>query len=356
MALHSICGQLVLGGFPGTTLPDTYARALRAGRRCGAILFARNVSPDPAQVGSLCRQVSAATTAPLLAIDQEGGRVARLGAPFLELPSMRTIASLDDESLAERIASAVGSELAAVGLNVDFAPVVDVDSCADNPVIGDRAFGNDPETCARFGAAWIRGLQSTGIVATAKHFPGHGDTSKDSHVDLPVVDQPRQRLDRVELTPFRAAVASDVAAMMTAHVVYEALDPRYPATLSPAVCTVLRESIGFEGMLVSDDLEMGAIATRWSAAEAAVLAIAAGCDALLVCHSFEKQEAAADALVREAEQSTAFRDRCLQALARVSAARNRLRAQPMEGEDLRRAVGGGRSRAVADELSRRLSR
>ncbi|HXX68865.1 MAG TPA: beta-N-acetylhexosaminidase [Polyangiaceae bacterium] len=355
MSLESICGQLILGGFSGATLPGSYARALRAARRCGAILFARNLGPDPEQVSALCRQMRAATAAPLLAIDQEGGRVARLRAPFLELPSMRAVATLEDEPFAERIASAVGAELAAVGVNINFAPVVDVDTCPDNPIIADRAFGADPKTCERFGAAWIRGLQSTGILATAKHFPGHGDTSKDSHVDLPLVAQPRDRLDRVELPPFRAAAASGVAAMMTAHVVYPALDPRNPATLSHAICTVLREHIRFNGMLFSDDLEMRAIADHWPIADAAVQAIAAGCDALLVCHSFEEQEAAVDALVQEAERSEAFRERCRQAFARVAHARGRIAARPLDGDDLRRAVGGAQSRTVAEELSRRLS-
>lgn len=356
MTLASICGQLVLGGFSGTTLPDTYARALRTERRCGAILFARNVGPDPRQVAALCRQLHAAAPAPLLAIDQEGGRVARLRAPFLELPSMRKIAAMSDQAFAERLAAAVGAQLAAVGLNVNFAPVVDVDTCAENPVIADRSFGRDPTTCERFGAAWIRGLQSEGILATAKHFPGHGDTSKDSHVDLPFVDQPLERLERVELAPFRAAVAGGVSAMMTAHVVYPALDPDHPATLSHAICTSLRERMGFDGILVSDDLEMRAISARWPMTDAVVQAIAAGCDAVLVCNSLENQEAAADALLREAEQSPTFRDRCRRAFARVSAARSRIRTRPMDGEDLDRAIGDSRSRAVAEELARRMSR
>lgn len=355
MSLESICGQLVLGGFSGTTLPDPYARALRAKRRGGAILFARNIGPHPEQVSALCAEVRAQTPAPLLAIDQEGGRVTRLRPPFLELPKMRAIAGLGDVTFAERIASVVGAELAAVGININFAPVVDVDTCADNPIIADRAFGVDPTTCERFGVAWIRGLQASGILATAKHFPGHGDTSKDSHVDLPSVDQPRERLNRVELLPFRAAADAGVAAMMTAHVVYTALDARRPATLSHAICTVLRRDVQFEGMLVSDDLQMRAIADRWPIADAAVQAIAAGCDALLVCHSFEEQEAAVDALVREAERSTALRERCRQAHARVSEARGRITARPLEGEDLRRAVGGPRSQAASQELARRLS-
>ena len=354
MTVASTCGQLVVGGFPGATLPRTYARALADKRRGGVILFKPNVEDGPAAVASLAREVHAATPeTPLVGIDQEGGRVARLKAPLLEVPPMRTVASWGDAAFAERIARGVGAELAALGITIDFAPVLDVNTCPQNPVIGDRAFGADAEECARFGVAWIRGLQSAGVLACGKHFPGHGDTSKDSHVDLPVVDQARERLERVELVPFRAAVAAGVASLMTAHVVYPALDPDRPATLSRAVCTDLREAIGFHGLLFSDDLEMSAIAARRTVEDAAVQAIAAGCDALLVCWSDDKQERAVDALIREAEASPAFRLRCEQACARGLEARRRSTARPLDGEGLANAIGGAESQAIAAELRRR---
>jgi beta-N-acetylhexosaminidase len=289
----------------------------------------------------------------LVGVDQEGGRVARLGEPLLRVPPMQTVASWGDVAFAERIAGVVGTELAALGFTIDFAPVADVNTCATNPVIGDRAFGADAETCSRFGAAWIRGLQSAGLLACAKHFPGHGDTTRDSHVDLPSVDQPRERLEAVELVPFRAAVQADVAAMMTAHVVYPALDPRVPATLSRAACTDLRDAIGFRGMLVSDDLDMQAIAARWSIEDAAVSAIAAGCDALLVCFSHEKQERALDALSREAERSPAFRARCEEARSRVAHACARAKARPLDDEGVSRALGSAPAVELAAEMARR---
>jgi beta-N-acetylhexosaminidase len=314
------------------------------------------VAGGPAQVAALARAVHAAAPAtPLVGVDQEGGRVARLKAPLLEVPPMRTVASWGDAALAGRIARAVGDELGALGFTIDFAPVLDVNTCAHNPVIGDRAFGEDAETCARFGVAWIRGLQGAGVLACGKHFPGHGDTSKDSHVDLPVVDQPRDRLERVELTPFRAAVEAGVASLMTAHVVYRAIDDRRPGTLSPAVCSTLRDDVGFRGMLVSDDLEMAAIAARWPVEDAAVQAIAAGCDALLVCWSDDKQERVVDALAREAERSGSFRARCEEALARVHEARRRATARPADDAAIARLVGGEASRAVAAEMARRLA-
>jgi beta-N-acetylhexosaminidase len=347
-------GELVIGGFPGTSLPAGFARALRERRRGGAILFKPNVGGGPSQVAALARAIhAAAPQTPFVGVDQEGGRVARLKAPLLEVPPMRTVASWGDTALAERIADAVGTELAALGFTIDFAPVLDVNTCPQNPVIGDRAFGDDADTCARFGAAWIRGLQASGVLACGKHFPGHGDTSKDSHVDLPVVNQPLDRLERVELVPFRAAVEAGVATLMTAHVVYPALDQERPGTMSPAVCTALRERIGFRGVLVSDDLEMQAIAARSSIEDAAVQAIAAGCDALLVCWSDEKQERAIDALSREAERSPAFRGRCEEAHARVVEARRRATARPLDDAGIAGVVGGPGSRAVAAEMARR---
>jgi beta-N-acetylhexosaminidase len=347
-------GRLVIGGFDGTTLPEGFARALREGRRGGAILFKPNLAGGPLQVAALARALHAASPeAALVGVDQEGGRVARLGDPLLRVPPMRTVASWGDTALAERIARAVGDQLAALGFTIDFAPVLDVNTCASNPVIGDRAFGDDPETCARFGAAWIRGLQSAGLLACGKHFPGHGDTSLDSHVDLPSVEASRERLAAVELAPFRAAVSAGVASMMTAHVVYPALDAGVPATLSRLACTELRDAIGFRGMLVSDDLDMKAIAARWTIEEAAVGALAAGCDALLVCWSDEKQERAVAALAREAERSAAFRARCAEALVRVRQARERATARPLDDEAVLAACGGSRARAIAGEIARR---
>jgi beta-N-acetylhexosaminidase len=266
---------------------------------------------------------------------------------------MGVVASWGDVAFAERVAAATGRELAALGITVDFAPVLDVNTCATNPVIGDRAFGSDPDTCSRFGVAWVRGLQTAGVLACGKHFPGHGDTTKDSHHDLPVVDQPLDRLLAVELAPFRAAAAAGVASMMTAHVVYPAIDPKFPATLSPAACTELRARVGFTGMLVSDDLEMQAIAARWEVEDAAVLAVAAGCDALLVCWSDDKQERAVAALTREAERSPAFKARCDEALERVRYARAKATAVPAADEEIDRIIGGVDSRAIAEAIAAR---
>jgi beta-N-acetylhexosaminidase len=348
-------GELVIGGFAGTSLPEGFARAMRQGRRGGAILFKPNVEGGVRQVAALSRELHATSPdlPPIVSVDQEGGRVARLKAPLLAVPPMRTLGSWGDVPLAERVAHAVGLELAALGFTVDYAPVLDVDTRPDNPVIGDRAFSSDAQTCGRFGAAWTRGLQAAGLLACGKHFPGHGDTTQDSHLDLPVVDLARERLQTVELAPFRAATQAGLAMIMTAHVVYTALDP-LPATLSAVVATDLRNRIGFDGVLVSDDLEMRAIGARWSVEDAAVLAVAAGCDALLVCWSEPLQERAVEALEREAASSPAFRARCEQARGRLGAMRRRITARPLDDAGIARVLEGETSRAVAAELQRRL--
>jgi beta-N-acetylhexosaminidase len=354
MSGESVCGILLIGGFRGTSLPEWYSRALRSHRRGGAILFRHNVGDGVFELGALAREVHAASPAPLLGIDQEGGRVARLRAPFIEVPSMRLVAKAGDAALAERIAHAVATELAAVGCTINFAPVLDVDTCPHNPVIGDRAFSSDPEVCARFGAAWIRGLEGAGILATPKHFPGHGDTSTDSHFDLPFVRRASEALERVELVPFVAAIAAGAAAMMTAHVVYPALDADRPATFSRFICTELRERLGFRGMLLSDDLEMRAIADRWPIGDAAIAAVAAGCDGLLVCHGEEAQELALEALIREFECSPSFAARCNEANARVLLARSRIRVVPASNSELEQIVGGWQSRQMSLEIAERL--
>lgn len=270
----------------------------------GVILFSRNVE-SAEQVAELTGALKRAAGRPLLvAIDQEGGRVARLREPqgFTELPPMRSVGATGDEGLAFQLGAVLGRELRAVGIDQDYAPVVDVDTNPANPVIGDRAFSRDPDVVGRMGAAFALGLQAEGVAACAKHFPGHGDTSQDSHVDLPRLPHALERLRAVELPPFRALAQAGVAAVMTAHVVFEPLDARRPATLSPAVMRLLREELGFQGCCVSDDLEMKAVAEHFPLEEAAPGAIAAGVDQLLVCHTAALQHRAID-LVRGAVES-----------------------------------------------------
>jgi beta-N-acetylhexosaminidase len=354
LELWKLCGQIIVGGFDGPDLPPRYEKALRLGHRGGAILFKRNV-PDLDAVLRVCdaiRRAAPADLPPFIGVDQEGGRVTRLPQPFLALPPMRLLGELGDLALVRRAARAVGAELAAAGFNLDFAPVLDVDSNPDNPVIGDRSFGRDPRTVMRAGVAFLQGLQDRSVLACGKHFPGHGDTSVDSHLDLPVVAHPRSRLEQIELPPFRAASGAGIASMMTAHIVCEGLEPGVPATLSRVVCaSLLRAEIGFEGVLFSDDLEMAAIAARYPVAEAAVEAVWAGCDALLVCKSEDVQDCVHEALVKKAGADRRFRERCGEAAGRCLRVRRMAPPRPIgDRAALAEIIGGAASRGVLDEI------
>ncbi len=355
-AIAHLCGRLLVGAFDGATLPPPYAKALAEGRRGGAILFRRNMS-ELGALHELCRAaVAAAAPAgepPWLGVDEEGGRVRRLPAPALALPAARRLGAEGREALCERAGDALGAQLAALGFNVDFAPVLDVDTNPRNPVIGDRAFAAEPGRVAAAALAFYRGL-GRHVLGCGKHFPGHGDTLLDSHFDLPAVEHDRDRLEAVELAPFRAAIGAGLDALMTAHLVAPALDPARPATLSPAICTdLLRGAMGFRGVLFSDDLSMKAVAARHEPGEAAVLSVLAGCDVLLVCGPDDAQERAFEALVAEASSSEAFAARCREARARSHAALSRRPPRPAGGAaELRRAFEGEALSALARELGR----
>ena len=353
LELPVLCGQLLVGGFDGAELGPRYEKALKEGRRGGAILFRRNV-PDIATTARLCDAIARAagpTLPPFVGVDQEGGRVTRLPAPFLTLPPMRALGGLGDLALVRRAARAVATELSAIGFNLDFAPVLDVDSNPDNPIIGDRSFGSDPRTVMRNAVAFVQGLQDKNVLACGKHFPGHGDTSVDSHVGLPVITHDRARLEQIELPPFRAASGAGIASLMTAHVVCEALDPGVPATLSRAICaSLLRAEIGFDGVLFSDDLEMAAVAAKYPIEESAVEAIWAGCDALLICKDEDQQERAHEALVKKAEKDKRFKDRCVEAATRCLRIRRLVPPKPIQGPSLLQVVGSDASKALRSEI------
>lgn len=355
--LAALCGQILVVGLAGAELSARERQALEGGARGGVVLFRRNVlaGPDgPRGVAALARQVRDAAPVdapPLVAVDQEGGRVVRIGPPALALPPMRRIGDLGDVDFAARLAEAQARELGALGVTMSFAPVADIHTRPDNPIIGDRAFAETPDRVAAFAGAWARGLARGGVLSCLKHFPGHGDTTVDSHLDLPRVERAREDLERIEIAPFRALAREPaVASMMTAHVVYPALDPG-PTTLSRAICTdLVRGSLGFEGVLFSDDLEMKAI--QLPVGEAAVLAVTAGCDALLVCSREDLAEEAHAALVREAETSAAFRARCEEARGRVLRMRRSAPPKPVDVAALDGVFEA--SRPIAAELAARL--
>jgi beta-N-acetylhexosaminidase len=259
----------------------------------------------------------------------------------------------DDVAIAEQVGRAIGEELAALGFDIDFAPVLDVHTNPANPIIGDRAFGSEPEAVARRALAFARGLDAAGVLACGKHFPGHGDTLSDSHLELPRIDHGWDRLEQVELLPFRRAAAAGLPMIMTAHVVFAAIDAARPATLSPAVVTgVLRNQLGYRGVIVSDDLDMRAIAGHMGADVAAVAAVRAGCDVLLLCNSEDNQAAAEAALIRSAEHDAELRQRIGEAAQRVrelKAAHAAHRAQRAHAS--RDVIGSVEHRRLAKQLA-----
>jgi beta-N-acetylhexosaminidase len=359
-ALRRRIGQLLIAGFRGAEIPVELKALAREFGLGGVILFARNVA-EPEQVAHLCHAgvELGGDVPPWVSVDQEGGRVARLKAPFTEWPPMATLGRSRNLALADRFARALAAELKAVGITLDFAPVLDVNTNPKNPIIGDRALADTAAEVAELGTTIIRAMQGEGLAACGKHFPGHGDTSVDSHLALPLVEHPLDRLREVELVPFRAAAAAGVAALMTAHVLIPALDEKRPATLSADVVTgLLRRELGYEGIILSDDLEMKAVATDYAVPAAAVMAIDAGCDGLLVCSGDpDVQSATLEALVHAVESGELPRARVDDALARQQRAKQRFIAhtdtrRPPSAAALRQVLGRDEHRAIADEMAR----
>ena len=294
--------RLFLTGIPGPTL-DAETRRLHCHFPFGGVvLFRHNVS-DPRPTRGLIDTIHRLDQGlpPLVAIDHEGGRVHRFDAPFTHFPPAATVAAHGLPAV-RGVATAMARELAAIGVDLDFAPVLDVASNPANPIIGDRAFGTTPEQAARAALTAFRAFRSQGLLTCGKHFPGHGDTATDSHLELPVVTRSRRALRAMELHPFARAIAARIPMLMTAHVLYPALDAELPATLSRTILTgVLRRRMGFRGVICSDDLEMRAIADRYDPGEAAVRALAAGADLLLFCHRQDQLQTAVVAVERAVE-------------------------------------------------------
>jgi beta-N-acetylhexosaminidase len=300
---HQI-GRLLFVGIPGATLDAATRRTLERLHVGGVILFRRNVG-DAAAVAALTAELHALPSHPLVAIDHEGGRVLRLGPPFTQFPPAAILGQTRSPEVTYRVGRAMAAELASVGIDLNFAPVLDVHSNPANPVIGDRAFGTDPAPVSELGIALMRGLLDGGVLACGKHFPGHGDTATDSHLELPTVQRSREELERIELSPFRAAIAARIPMLMTAHVLYPALDAAHPATVSRRILTdLLRTELGFGGVVVSDDLEMRAISDHRDIGGAALATLRAGADALLVCQELSKAVAAFDAIEQAVADAT----------------------------------------------------
>ena len=341
-------------GFQGPELTEELRALIKTYHPGGVILFSRNLT-DPEQAARLTNALQKlAPKMPLLvAIDQEGGRVARLPKGFTVFPGQGTLGRAATVSLAYSFAEVTARELRAIGVNMNLTPVLDVNTNPQNPVIGDRAFGSDPELVETLGLAVIAGLQDNGVLACGKHFPGHGDTGVDSHKELPTVSHGLDRLHEIELRPFVHCFQNGLAAVMTAHVRYPALDPEHPATLSPAILSdLLRTKLQFKGLVLTDDLEMHAILDHHSIEEAAVRALSASADILLICKDPERQTAAMDAVHRAAKDSDIPAMRFEHALLRVLEAKERylLPYTPADPKHAAERVGTKAHREVAHAI------
>lgn len=332
LSVEEKAAQMIMIDLPGLELSDGDRAHLAGHAWSGVILFAKNVSTRE-QVVRLVEAIHEAASEPaLIAVDQEGGLVDRLRFPEMSLsPGAMSLGATGDPEATRRAHRIMGRELRDLGIAVDFAPCLDVNVNPDNPIIGVRSFGEDPEQVAEHGRAAIRGLRDGGVAPTAKHFPGHGDTSLDSHIALPTLAHDRERLDRVELRPFRAAVEERVEAIMTAHVTFPALDPTegLPATLSAPVLTgLLREEMGYEGVIVTDSLAMRALADHWGFAEATVRSVEAGADLVLALGPFDQQLESWRGLVTAVLQGRVPEARLDESLRRLWALRDRFSGQP----------------------------
>ena len=358
MTIEEKVGQLIMVGFEGTHANETIETHIRERFVGGVVLFSRNIE-SPQQTAELTNELQrlAGATArqiPLfIGIDQEGGWVIRLREGATVLPGNMALGATDSTELAERAGEVTALELAAVGVNLNFAPVMDVNNNPDNPVIDRRSFGGSPELVSRLGVPYIRGLQRNGVLATAKHFPGHGDTTVDSHFDLPTVNHDRERIHALELPPFRAAIDADVAAIMTAHIVYPTFDPDRPATLSPTILTdLLRKQLGFDGLLITDDMEMKAIDDRYRSGEAAVMAVEAGADIVMVLWTPAKQLEVFDALLSAVKSGRISEARLDQSVKRILKSKEAASDRRFVNvEAVRRTVGGAAHKQLAQTIA-----
>jgi beta-N-acetylhexosaminidase len=330
-------GQVLIVGLDRPAVPPDLARWIERRALGGVFLYGAALgAPDATR--ALCRELQARAAVPLfVAIDQEGGRVQAWGPPHGPAwPSPREVgaafARTGDPAPVVALGRRIGRQLAEAGINVDFAPVLDVDTNPANPIIGDRSFGPDAERVRAVGCLFAQGLAAAGVIACGKHFPGHGDTARDSHLTCPVVPADEARLHAVELAPFRGAIAEALPMIMTAHVLYPALDPDRPATLSPAILRgLLRTRLGFEGLVVTDDLKMRGVRDEHDLEDAAVAAFEAGCDLLLSATEHDRHEALLDGLERARRDGRVSPGRWTESLDRIAAVKARRLGPPGPG-------------------------
>lgn len=321
MTLAEKIGQLLVIGVDGTVFSDEMDNLIRNYHVGGVIVMGKNISAtaEILQLINDSKQANEPNKIPLfMSVDEEGGRVSRLPAGIPKLPASARIGKQNDEAISYRAGSYLAEVLQEFGYNMNFAPVLDINNNPKNPVIGDRSLGADPELVARLGAATMRGMSDNGIISVVKHFPGHGDTVVDSHKALPKVETTLERLRNVELVPFQRAIDEGADAVMVAHILFPALDPDYPSSMSKAIITdLLRNDMQFDGVVITDDLTMGAIANDYTIPEAAVQSFIAGSDLLLIVNGYDNQINTVNALVKAIEAGEITEERLNESVRRI---------------------------------------
>ncbi len=345
-------GQRLGVGFDGPTIPEEYIQMVKKFKIGNVILFRRNVvSYD--QLKKLCRDLRDLILAetglpPFIMIDEECGSVSRLGHIAVPTPSAMAIGATKDPSNANAIGRLIGEELASVGINFNLAPVLDCYTNPDNNVCGNRCFSNDPEKVSIYGNAYIQGLSEAGIIACGKHFPGHGDTDVDSHLALPIVNKTVEEMRKTELVPFRAAIRSGIPSIMSAHVVFPAMDPaNVPSTVSRKVMTgLLRNEMGFGGIIVSDAMEMKAVLDLYGIEKGTLMALQAGIDVALICHSVEQASAASCTLLDAVHSGILPEDNLMDSYERIV----RVKGQLHPAEKTAADFGNAEQKKVAEKI------
>ncbi|HHW00457.1 MAG TPA: beta-N-acetylhexosaminidase [Clostridiaceae bacterium] len=308
MTLEEKVGQLVIVGLEGYAMDENARSMIEDYHVGGFILFGRNVE-NANQLLDLINSLKVTNSkkkVPIfISVDQEGGRVNRMPEELIKLPSGRVVGEVNDEDLSYEIGGVIAEQLRSFGFNMNFAPVLDIDSNPKNPVIGDRSYGSSAEIVSKLGMESMKGIRKGGIIPVVKHFPGHGDTFVDSHIGLPTVDSDIDRLNDFELVPFIEAINNRADAVMVAHILINKIDPEYPASLSKIIIKdILRRELNFNGVVITDDITMGAITENYDIGDAAVRAVNAGSDIVLVCHGHDNRIAVLDALTKAVQNGT----------------------------------------------------
>lgn len=338
MTLKEKIGQMTIIGLDGYTLNEHTMEMIDTYHTGGILVLGGNIK-DTTQLLTLVSSIknyNSKKSIPLFfGVDEEGGRVSRIPSEFKRIPSSQHIGKINSEEISYKVGSILAKRAKAFGFNMNFAPVLDVNSNPNNPVIGDRSFGSNPEVVSRLGIQTMKGIQGENVIPVVKHFPGHGDTSVDSHIGLPTVKHDLNRLQSVELVPFIQAINNEADAIMTAHILLPEVDPDHPATMSKAILTgLLRDQLNFKGVIMTDDMAMGAIIENYDIGDAAVQAVIAGVDIVMVAHTHDNQLEVMTALYDAVQAGRITEERIDESVYRILALKQKYKITDQEAEPI----------------------